>query len=250
MAEQPPRRRVAIVTGAGRGIGQCIATRLLKDGMSVTFSDLSEDAAQAAARQSGAAGRTLGLGGDLAMEINAKRLVEKTVEHFGRVDILVNNAGGGIIRPFLAHTAESLQETINRNLWTAIWCCRHVLPHMKTAAYGRIINIGADSLRNGLIDHAAYNAAKGGVHGMTTGLAREFARDGITVNTVAPCAVNTPQMVAITKRDPALAAKFISVIPMGRPAEMEEVASMVSYLASAEASFVTGQVVNGGSTML
>ena len=96
------------------------------------------------------------------------------------------------------------------------------------------------------------DAAKGGVHGLTTGMAREFARDGITVNTVAPCAVNTPQMVAITKRDPALAAKFVSVIPMGRPAEMEEVASMVSYLASAEASFVTGQVisVNGGSTML
>ena len=91
-----------------------------------------------------------------------------------------------------------------------------------------------------------------GTFDVTTGMAREFARDGITVNTVAPCAVNTPQMAAITKSDPALAAKFVSVIPMGRPAEMEEVASMVSYLASAEASFVTGQVisVNGGSTML
>ena len=102
------------------------------------------------------------------------------------------------------------------------------------------------------VGHAAYNAAKGGVHGLTTGMAREFAKDGITVNTVAPCAVNTPQMAAITKSNPALAAKFVGVIPMGRPAEMEEVASMVSYLASAEASFVTGQVisVNGGSTMV
>jgi 2,3-dihydroxy-2,3-dihydro-p-cumate dehydrogenase len=123
---------------------------------------------------------------------------------------------------------------------------------MRAQAYGRIINLGADSVRNGLWDHAAYNAAKGGVHGLTTGMAREFALDGITVNTVAACAVNTPQMAAITKSNPALAAKFVSVIPMGRPAEMEEVASMVSYLASAEASFVTGQVisVNGGSTML
>ncbi len=128
----------------------------------------------------------------------------------------------------------------------------NAVPKMRAQAYGRIINLGADSVRNGLWDHAAYNAAKGGVHGLTTGMAREFARDGITVNTVAPCAVNTPQMVAITKSNPALAAKFVSVIPMGRPAEMEEVASMVSYLASAEASFVTGQVisVNGGSTML
>jgi len=123
---------------------------------------------------------------------------------------------------------------------------------MRAQSYGRIINIGADSVRNGLWDHAAYNAAKGGVHGLTTGMAREFARDGVTINTVAPCAVNTPQMVEITKRDPALAAKFVNVIPVGRPAEMKEVASMVSYLAGAEASFVTGQVisVNGGSTML
>ena len=90
------------------------------------------------------------------------------------------------------------------------------------------------------------------MHGMTTGLAREYALDGITVNTVAPCATNTPQMAEITERDPILAEKFLSVIPMGRPAEMSEVASMVSYLASDEASFVTGQVisVNGGSTML
>jgi 2,3-dihydroxy-2,3-dihydro-p-cumate dehydrogenase len=252
MAEQLTWGRVAIVTGAGRGIGQCIANRLLKDGMSVTFSDLSEDAAQAAARHSGAAERTLGLGGDLALEINAKRLVEKTVEHFGRVDILVNNAGGGIIRPFLAHTAESLQETINRNLWTAIWCCRHVLPHMKAAAYGRIINIGADSVRNGLNDHAAYNAAKGGVHGMTTGLAREFARDGITVNTVAPCAVQTQQLEDIRVQNPALIDHVLSVIPVGRAAREEEVASMVAYLAGDEAAFITGQIisVNGGTTML
>jgi 2,3-dihydroxy-2,3-dihydro-p-cumate dehydrogenase len=190
--------------------------------------------------------------GDIAMEINAKRLVEKTVEHFGRVDILVNNAGGGIIRPFLAHTAESLQETINRNLWTAIWCCRHALPHMKAAGYGRIINIGADSVRNGLVDHAAYNAAKGGVHGMTTGLAREFARDGITVNTVAPCAVQTQQLEDIRAHNPALINQVLAVIPMGRAASEEEVASMVAYLAGEDAAFITGQIisVNGGATML
>jgi 2,3-dihydroxy-2,3-dihydro-p-cumate dehydrogenase len=252
MAEQPPRNRVAIVTGAGRGIGQCIANRLLKDGMSVTFSDLSEDAALAAVRRADAAERALGVGGDLAIEINAKRLVEKTVEHFGRIDILVNNAGGGIIRPFLAHTAESLQETINRNLWTAIWCCRHALPRMQAAAYGRIINIGADSVRNGLVDHAAYNAAKGGVHGMTTGLAREFARDGITVNTVAPCAVQTQQLEDIRAENPTLIDQVLSVIPMGRAASEDEVASMVAYLASDEAAFITGQIicVNGGATML
>jgi 2,3-dihydroxy-2,3-dihydro-p-cumate dehydrogenase len=123
---------------------------------------------------------------------------------------------------------------------------------MRRTGYGRIINIGADSVRNGLWDHAAYNAAKGGVNGLTTGLAREFARDGITVNTVAPCAVRTPALDAVLASNPALHDKFTSVIPMGRPGEMDEVASMVAYLASREAAFVTGQVisVNGGSTML
>ena len=113
---------------------------------------------------------------------------------------------------------------------------------MRAAGFGRIINIGADSVRNGLWDHAAYNAAKGGVHGLTTGMARELARDGVTVNPVAPCATNAPQMQAVVARDPALAERFVSVIPVGRPAEMSEVASMVSYLASQEAAFVTGQV--------
>ena len=179
-------------------------------------------------------------------------MIDAALATHGTIDMLVNNAGGGVIRAFLDQTPESLKATIDRNLWTVLWACWHALPAMRKQGAGRIINLGADSVRNGLWDHAAYNAAKGGVHALTTGLAREFARDGITVNTVAPCAVNTPQMDAFVRNAPALAEKFLSVIPMGRAAEMSEVASMVSYLASSEASFITGQVisVNGGSTML
>ena len=248
------RNNVAVVTGAAKGIGLAIAERLAKDGARLVLADLDEAGLkQAAAHLTSQFDAEVATeAGDLSEQGVAEKTIKLASERFGRIDILVNNAGGGIIKPFAEHTPETLKTTIDRNLWTVLWCSWYAVPVMRKQGYGRIVHLGADSVRNGLWDHAAYNAAKGGVHGLTTGMAREFARDGITVNTVAPCAVNTPQMVAITKSDPALAAKFVSVIPMGRPAEMEEVASMVSYLASAEASFVTGQVisVNGGSTML
>ena len=205
--------RVAIVTGAGRGIGRAVAARLLNDGASVVIADLSQEtAARAAAALSPE--RTLACGGNLADESHARALVEATLARFGRIDVLVNNAGGGILRPFLDHTPDTLRETIDRNLWTAIWMSWLVLAVMKAAQRGRIINIGADSVRNGLVDHAAYNAAKGGVHAMTTGLAREFARDGITVNTVAPCAVQTQQLEDVRAVNPALVEQVLSIIPM------------------------------------
>ncbi len=246
--------KVAIVTGAARGIGLAIAERLAADGADLALSDLDGAAlGEAAAKIATLTSKKPAVVvGDLSDQHVSKKLVDDAVAAFGAVHILVNNAGGGIIKAFSEHTPDTLKATIDRNLWTVLWACWHVLPLMRAQKYGRIVHLGADSVRNGLWDHAAYNAAKGGVHGLTTGLAREYARDGITINTVAPCAVNTPQMQAITRSAPALAEKFISVIPMGRPAEMAEVASMVSYLSSTEASFVTGQVisVNGGSTML
>jgi 2,3-dihydroxy-2,3-dihydro-p-cumate dehydrogenase len=248
------KNNVAIVTGAARGIGLAIAQRLARDGAKLVIADVDGGALEKSALklQSECDSEIAISTGDLSLQEVAQRTIEQAVEKFGRLDILVNNAGGGIIRAFAAHTPETLKTTIDRNLWTVLWCSWYAVPKMRANGYGRIINLGADSVRNGLWDHAAYNAAKGGVHGLTTGMAREFALDGITVNTVAPCAVNTPQMTEVTRNNPELAAKFVGVIPMGRPAEMDEVASMVSYLASAEASFVTGQVisVNGGSTML
>jgi 2,3-dihydroxy-2,3-dihydro-p-cumate dehydrogenase len=245
--------RVAVVTGAGRGIGFAIAERLAREGAALVLADLDAGLLGAAAKQLAADGAQVAtVPGDLAHQEAAAHTIGAATDRFGRLDILVNNAGGGILRPFLQHTPETLRATIDRNLWTAIWCCWYALPVMKARGYGRIVNLGADSVRNGLWEHAAYNAAKGGMHGMTTGLAREFARDGITVNTVAPCVVNTPQLAEVAARDPALARKVTEIVPMGRAGEMHEVASMVAYLAGEEAAFVTGQVisVNGGTTML
>jgi 2,3-dihydroxy-2,3-dihydro-p-cumate dehydrogenase len=251
MAE-PHSGRVAIVTGAGRGIGRAIAARLLADGARVVVCDLDLEAAALSADELDVEERAVPFGGNLARREEAERLVTETIARFGRIDILVNNAGGGIILPFLEHTPETLVETIDRNLWTALWVTWLVLPHMRTAGHGRIVNIGADSVRSGIAGHAAYNAAKGGVHAMTSALAREFAREGITVNTVAPCAVRTPQYDEIEAARPELIARALEVIPMGRPGTVDEIASMAAYLASPEAGFVTGQVisVNGGTTML
>jgi 2,3-dihydroxy-2,3-dihydro-p-cumate dehydrogenase len=248
------RDQTVVVTGAARGIGLALAHAFAREGASLALADVPgsgiEDAARMVAEQHDV--RTVGLAADLSQESGAQLLQQRTREAFGGAQVLVNNAGGGVILPFLSHTPETLRATIDRNLWTTLWCTRCFLPAMVEAGYGRIVMIGADSVRSGLPDHAAYNAAKGGVHGLTSGLAREFARQGITVNTVAPCAVNSEQMQRIERTDPVLARRFLDVIPMGRAAELDEVCATVTFVSSRDASFITGQVisVNGGSTLL
>ena len=251
--------RVAVVTGAARGIGKAIARRFVDEGASVVLNDVDAAAGEAAANDLAERGAASFLAGDLARPGEAAALVSFALERHGRIDVLVNNAGGGVIRPFLAHTEETIRQTIDRNLMTTIRCCLAVLPHMVERRYGRIVNVGAESVRNGLDMHAMYNAAKGGVHALTTGLAREFAPHGIRVNTVAPSAVSTEMVQGMLADREALSDEWkvfwdrcLATIPIGRPAEMDEVADVVAFVASEKAEFVTGQVisVNGGSSML
>jgi 2,3-dihydroxy-2,3-dihydro-p-cumate dehydrogenase len=248
--------RVACVTGAARGIGRAVAQRLAADGATVAVVDLDGDEAAktAAGLEERHGGVALAVAGNLAVKDEADAALTAVLSRFGRLDVLVNNAGGGVIRPTLEHDEDSVRTTIERNLLTTIWCTLAALPPMVEAGYGRVVNVGADSVRNGLYEHAVYNAAKGGVHAICTGLAREFAGRGITFNTVAPTVVKTEMVEGLLADPPPVAPGWMQIfdmIPMGRAATMDEVASAVAYLASEEAGFITGQVIslNGGSSM-
>lgn len=245
--------RVAIVTGSSQGIGKAIAIGLAQEGAKVlvagTNSERTKAVADEVAQLTGQESDYFI--GDLSKDENVINMVEKVINKWDKIDILVNNAGGGVILPFLEQTPETLKTTIDRNLWTCVWSCYRVLPYMVKQNYGRIINIGADSVRNGLWDHAAYNAAKGGVHAIVSGLGREFSKNNITANTIAPPAVEGKLLDDIRERDTKLVDRYINIIPKGRGAYPEEVADAVVFLASDKATFITGQVisVNGGSTM-
>ena len=246
--------RTAIVTGAASGIGLGITTRLIADGAAVFAATRSKEDLERVHEQAAITG---GFAGELHQPGAAEDLTTAAVETLGHVDILVNNAGGGVIRPTLEHTEETLPVTVDNNLWTTIYCVRAVLPHMVSRGHGRIVNIGADSVRTGLIDHAMYNAAKGGVHAMVTGIAREFAGAGITANTVAPCYVRTPELAKLFESGDAPARlmhvveEATAIVPLGRPGDPAEVAAAVAFLAGEDGRFITGQTiyVNGGSSM-
>lgn len=253
--------RTAIVTGAASGLGLGIAGHLASLGVRVCLADINEEKLQDAVPTiPSSTNDAFGVAGDLSTRSGADCLIATAIETMGHVDILVNNAGGGVIKPTMSHTEETLRETLDRNLWTMLYCTLAVIPHMVERNYGRVVSIGAESVRNGLWQHAVYSAAKGGVHGITPGLAREFAHNHITFNVVAPGMVITPEHAEVIEQMPAperreherFLEQIRGSIPMARGGTVNEVANATAYLASDDAGFVTGQIlsVNGGSSML
>jgi NAD(P)-dependent dehydrogenase (short-subunit alcohol dehydrogenase family) len=242
--------KVAIVTGAGRGLGWAIAERLTRDGAKVVIGEIDWASAQekaAVLRQR--KGESLAVRVDVSRWPEVQQMVMDTVKKFGRIDILVNNAG--ILGPALTvaeYPEDQWDEVIAVNLKGTFLCCKAVLSVMKKQGSGSIVNIASVAGKEGNPDMAPYSASKAGIISLTKTLGKELSSTRIRINAVSPALLETDMAKNMTPEQRAFLA---SKIPMGRLGNPEEVAAVVKFLASDEASFVTGQCydVSGGRSV-
>jgi NAD(P)-dependent dehydrogenase (short-subunit alcohol dehydrogenase family) len=246
------RNRSAFVTGATQGMGAAIALRLAQDGFDVAVSgtQLARLANTVAALKAGGT-RTLGVQLDLRSQASTEQAMAQIVGEFGELDVLVNNAGITTRSSAVDTTREEWQSIIDVNLTGTFFMCqqmgRHLLAQKRA---GCIINLGSTHGMVGFPRRSAYGVSKAGIAHMTRMLAVEWAPHKIRVNAVAPGTVATPSRVAHFGADPKGFSEMIARVPLGRLCEMDEVAAMVSYLASPAAQYVTGQtmLLDGGLT--
>ncbi|MBI4629417.1 MAG: 3-oxoacyl-ACP reductase FabG [Candidatus Rokubacteria bacterium] len=240
--------KVALVTGAAAGIGAATARRFGREGALVVVNDARADGLEAVAADVRAAGsKALAVAGDVTKKADCELMVGAAVREFGRLDILINNAG--INRDAMAAkmTEEQWDAVLAVNLKGTFLCAQAALPGMRERGWGRVVNTSSiGSLGN--IGQANYAASKAGVIGLTKTLALEYAKYGVTVNAVAPGPVMTAMLAGVPD---AIKEKIIAMVPVGRIAAPDEIASVHVFLASDEAAFITGQVIfaDGGASV-
>ncbi len=239
--------RVAVVTGAGSGIGLASARRLASEGATVVAVDVDGETGKAAAEEVGG----LFIQADVTSEDDVAGVYQTTVRTHGRVDIAFNNAG---ISPpeddsILVTGIDAWRRVQDANLTSVYLCCKHVIPHMQRQGKGSVINTASFvAVMGAATSQISYTASKGGVLAMSRELGVQFAREGIRVNALCPGPVNTPLLAELFAADPERAARRLVHVPLGRFAEPEEIAAAVAFLASDDASFITASafLVDGG----
>lgn len=246
--------KACVVTGAGSGIGKAIAERLAEEGGKVLCVDLNGETAIATAEAIHHAGNTAqAFTADVSDPKQVDTFVAHCVELYGRIDVLVNNAGVNIPGVFHEVSDEVIDKTLNVNVKGAIYGCRAAIPHMLHNSSGSIVNI---SSVNGLVSEpflAVYSASKGAIVMLTKGVALDYAKQGIRCNAICPGWVDTPINYAHAKMLGGLEKVYSTIDsfqPIGRPGEPREIAHLALFLASDEASFITGSIIaaDGGMT--
>lgn len=235
--------KVALITGSSRGIGRAIAFALAKKGIDIVINNGNEplEGAKVAEEIRELGRHAIYVQADVANYEQVEKMVERTINEFGSLDILINNAGIVMDRLLENMSSEQWNNVISVNLTGTFNCTKVVAKHMQKQGCGRIINISSIVGEIGNIGQSNYSASKGGIISFTKTIAKEYARDGITVNAIAPGYIKTRMTDGIPK---GVMRKILEQIPVGRIGKPEEIASLVCFLISDDASYITGQTIN------